>query len=56
MIVVMLQDGNPVALPQIAMFALLSLTGRCLTARFMHAIPPRRADEKQQATIDAESS
>ena len=40
MIVFMLQNGQTVPLPQIALFALLSLTGLGLTTRFVRAISP----------------
>jgi len=39
MIVFMLQDGQTVPLPQIVLFALLSLTGLVLVIRFIRAIP-----------------
>jgi hypothetical protein len=39
MIVFMLQDGQTVPLPQIVLFALLSLTGLALVARFIRSIP-----------------
>ncbi|WP_233752268.1 MULTISPECIES: hypothetical protein [Halostella] len=40
MIVFMLQNGQSVPLPQIVLFALLSLTGLTLVTRFIRAIPP----------------
>jgi len=39
MIVFMLQDGQSVPLPQIVLFAVLSLTGLVLVVRFIRAIP-----------------
>jgi hypothetical protein len=39
MIVFMLRNGQSVPLPQIVLFALLSLTGLGLTTRFVRAIP-----------------
>ena len=39
MIVFMLQNGQPVPLPQIVIFAILSITGLVLTTRFIRAIP-----------------
>jgi len=41
MIVFMLRDGQPVPLPQIVLFVLLSLTGFALVVRFVRAIPHR---------------
>lgn len=41
MIAFMLRSGQPVPLPQIALFALLSLTGLALTLRFVRAISPQ---------------
>lgn len=43
MIIFMLQDGQPVPLPQIVLFGLLSLTGLALVTRFYRAIPPSTA-------------
>jgi hypothetical protein len=40
MIVFMVQNGQTVPLPQVVLFALLSLTGVILTTRFVRAIPP----------------
>ncbi|MFO8114743.1 MAG: hypothetical protein R6U01_05190 [Halorubrum sp.] len=49
MIAVMLRSGQPVPLPQIALFAVLSLTGLALTVRFVRAIPPGDAPTRPRA-------
>jgi hypothetical protein len=53
MIAVMLRSGQPVPLPQIALFAVLSLTGLALTVRFVRAVSPR--SPSPQPPADAET-
>ncbi|WP_254922184.1 hypothetical protein [Halorubrum sp. Ea8] len=53
MIVFMLQEGQTVPLPQIVLFALLSLTGLALVTRFIRAIP--HSPSKNQAHAGTET-
>jgi len=55
MIVFMLQDGQTVPLPQIALFALLSLTGLALVTRFIRAIPPSAAPVQPHAGVETQA-
>ncbi|NHN42982.1 hypothetical protein G9C85_15280 [Halorubellus sp. JP-L1] len=52
MIVFMLQNGQPVPLPQIVLFALLSLTGLALVTRFVRAIPSSAAATQSPAETE----
>ena len=49
MIVFMLQNGQSVVLPQIVLFALLSLVGLGLTVRFIRAIPRKSSKTQTHA-------
>lgn len=53
MIVFMLQNGQTIPLPQIVLFALLSLTGLALVTQFIRAIP--HSSSTTQAHAGAET-
>jgi hypothetical protein len=53
MIVFVLRDGQPVPLPQIVNFAVLSATGIALVTRFVRAIPGRSGPARAHGDADA---
>ena len=55
MIVFMLQDGQTVPLPQIVLFALLSLTGLVLVIRFIRAIPSGSPTTQTHARAESQT-
>ncbi|MDG5777403.1 hypothetical protein VB773_21660 [Haloarculaceae archaeon H-GB2-1] len=55
MIVFMLHNGQPVPLPQIVLFALLSLIGLGLTTRFSRAIPRSSSRTQPHARTETQS-
>jgi hypothetical protein len=54
MIVFMLRNGQPVPLPQIVLFALLSLVGLGLTTRFIRAIPRSSSRTQPRASTETQ--
>ena len=53
MIVFLLRDGQPVPLPQIVIFAVLSATGLALVTRFVRAVPGRSGPARAHGDADA---